>query len=60
MDRRELLNILGAGAAGLVAFGGSAARAGTPSEEHEGYITIIGRRALVCNEAAHHCLEELK
>ncbi len=60
MDRRELLGVLGAGAAGLVAFGGSAARAGAQSDEHEEHIKIIGHCALVCNEAAHHCLEELK
>ena len=60
MDRRELLSVLGAGAAGLVAFGGGEARAAGQSDEHEEHIKTIGRCALECNEAAHHCLEELK
>ena len=61
MDRRELLGVLGASAAGLVAVGGGTARAdGHDPHEHDGHIKTIGDCAKVCNEAAHHCLTELK
>jgi len=57
MDRRELLGVLGAGAAGMVAMGGTA-RADHEGHHHE-HIKTIGECARVCNEAAHHCLEQL-
>ena len=61
MDRRELLGVLGAGAAGLAAVGGGTARANQHDpHEHDGHIKTIGDCAKVCNEAAHHCLTELK
>ena len=61
MDRRELLGVLGAGAAGLVAVGGGTARADQHDpHEHDGHIKVIGDCAKVCNEAAHHCLEQLR
>ncbi len=59
MDRRELLSVLGAGAAGLVAMSGGTANAATEGP-HDGHIKTIGECAKVCNEAAHHCLTELK
>jgi hypothetical protein len=59
MDRRELLGILGAGAAGLVAMGRGQAHA-----DHEGppedHIKILGECAKICSEAASHCLDELR
>ena len=60
MDRRELLGVLGAGAAGLVAVGGGTARAAHEGHEHDGHIKTLGECAKVCNEAAHHCLDQLK
>ena len=59
MDRREMLGILGAGAAGLVALGGTA-RADHEGQGHDKHIAITGQCAIVCNQAAHHCLEELR
>ena len=59
MDRRELLGMLGAGTVGLVASGGSVPRA-DHEHEHDEHIETIGRCAKVCNEAAHHCLGQLK
>src|SRR3954447_9176147 len=58
MDRRELLGILGAGAAGLVASGPGPAQADRegPPEDH---IKILGECAKICSEAAAHCLDEL-
>ena len=60
MDRRELLGVLGAGAAGLVALGGGSARANQGGHEHDEHLGAIGHCAKVCNQAAHHCLGELK
>lgn len=61
MDRRELLTVLGAGAAGLAAMGGGTARADDhEGHEHDGHIETIAECAKVCNEAAHHCLSELR
>jgi hypothetical protein len=60
-----MLGILSAGAAGIVAVGGGAAaadqasHAGHASHEHDGHIKILGHCIKVCNEAAHHCLQEL-
>ena len=59
MDRRDLLSALGAGAVGLVALGGGTARA-DQEHEHGEHVKTIGECALVCNQAAHHCLSELK
>ena len=59
MDRRELLGVLGAGAAGLVALSGGQARA-----DHEGPrddpVKTLGELAKLCDEAAAHCLDELR
>jgi hypothetical protein len=60
MDRRELLGVLGAGAAGLVALRGTTARADDEGHEHEGHIKTIAECAKVCNEAAHHCVTAVK
>lgn len=59
MDRRELLGLLGAGVAGLVTVGSGTARA-DHEHEHDEHIKTIGNCAKVCNEAAHHCLTELR
>ncbi len=59
MDRRELLGVLGAGAAGLIALRGGEARAGLegPRDDH---IKTLGECAKACDEAAQHCLDELR
>ena len=57
MDRRNMLGVLAAGATGLVAMSGSEAHA---AHEHDGHLKILGECAKLCNEAAHHCLEQLK
>jgi hypothetical protein len=59
MDRRKMLGVLSAGAAGLVALGGGSARADHEHERDE-HIKTIGECAKACNEAAHHCLGEVK
>lgn len=58
MDRRELLGILGAGAAGLVAWPGGRARADFEGP-HDDHIKTLGECAKACDEAARHCLDEL-
>jgi len=61
MERRELLAMLGAGAAGLL-MSGSAEAAGADHAndvDHE-HLGKIGECALVCNATTHHCLEQLK
>ncbi len=60
MDRRELLGVLGAGTAGLIACGGvSAAVTGNAQQQHDEHIKTIDECAKVCNQASHHCLEEM-
>ncbi len=63
MERRELLGMLGAGTAGLVAFGRTARADHTHEHMHgeaeHAHIETIGKCAVVCNEAAHHCLHQL-
>jgi hypothetical protein len=59
MERRELLGVLGAGAAGLIAVGGGTARA-DHEHAHDGHIKVIGDCAKICNQAAHHCLDQLR
>ncbi len=59
MDRREMLGIVGAGAAGMLAMGGTA-RAGEGSHgEHDEHIEHLGKCARACAEAGAHCLKEL-
>jgi hypothetical protein len=58
MDRRELLGLLGIGAAGWITTGARGAPAA--EGEHDEHLKTIGECAMVCNRAAHHCLEALK
>jgi hypothetical protein len=63
MERRELLAMLGAGAAGLLMSGSAEAAVGDSDEEkqaHHEHLQAMGECALVCNATAHHCLEQLK
>ncbi len=65
MERRELLTLLGAGAAGLVV--GGSARADDDKDkkddpkwrEHHEHVRIIGECALICNVVGAHSLKEL-
>jgi hypothetical protein len=59
MDRRELLGVLGAGAAGLVALDGGQARADQEGP-HDDPIKTLGECAKICDEAARHCLDEYR
>jgi hypothetical protein len=64
MDRREVLGWMGKGAAGLFVAGGAAAQA-QEHDQHAGHkrdehMKIMGECIRACNEAAHHCLEQLK
>lgn len=61
MERRELLAMMGAGAAGLLMSGSTRAAGADDAMEidHE-HLKKIGECAIVCNMAAHHCLEMLK
>ena len=61
MKRRELLAMTGVGAAGLLV--GGSARSADADDAHEvdrEHLKKIGECAIVCNMAAHHCLEMLK
>ena len=60
MERRELLGVLGAGAAGFVALGEATAHAHPGGHGRDEQIRTLGDCAKVCNEAAHHCLEQVK
>jgi hypothetical protein len=68
MDRRELLGVLGAGAAGLLATGGNA---GAQEQNRFRYRSQLDKThvdcldactacAAVCNEASHHCLTQIE
>lgn len=57
MDRRSMLGVMGAGAAGLVAFGGPAR---AQQHEHREHSEILDDCRKLCGQAAHHCLEELR
>jgi hypothetical protein len=59
MDRRELLGVLGASAGGLCALRDGQARAGKEGP-HDDPIKTLGECAKACDEAAHHCLDELR
>jgi hypothetical protein len=60
MERRELLGLMGVGAAGLL--GAGTARAGSQQDEkdktHE-HMKIMGACIHACNELAHHSLKHL-
>ncbi|MFO0907123.1 MAG: four-helix bundle copper-binding protein [Isosphaeraceae bacterium] len=62
MDRRELLGVLGAGALGVAATASRPVRADDEHKhhEHDDHLKTLGHCAKVCNEAAHHCLDQLK
>lgn len=60
MDRRELLGLLGAGATGMVAMGARPALAADGEHDHDDHVKTIGHCVMVCNQAAHHCLGQLK
>jgi hypothetical protein len=57
MDRRELLGVLGVGAAGLVAWRGGQARADDEGP-HDDPVRTLGECAKLCDEVAHHCLDQ--
>lgn len=58
MDRREMLGVVGAGAAGLVAMGGTArADDQGPHAEH---LKTLDECANTCGRAAHHCLDQIR
>jgi hypothetical protein len=61
MDRRELLGVLGVGTAGLFLAKAGEVQADDKEagNKHE-HIRTIGACVVACNEAAHHCLEQLK
>jgi len=64
MDRRELLGVLGAGAAGLAALSHREVRAADEEHHHrdkihEDCLKACGECAKSCNETAAHCLEQL-
>ncbi|WP_165235281.1 four-helix bundle copper-binding protein [Aquisphaera insulae] len=63
MDRRQILGLAAAGSTGLLTLGGNAARAHDDQHEghhHDEHLRILGDCIRACNEASHHCLEELK
>jgi hypothetical protein len=62
MERRELLAVLGAGAAGIW-MSGSAKAADDDDKEKEArheHLHKMGACAHMCNATAHHCLEQLR
>jgi hypothetical protein len=67
MDRREMLGVVGAGAAaGLSGLASAEARAGDDPPHHamhdkvqEACMKACGECAKVCNQAAKHCLDKL-
>lgn len=61
MDRREMLGVLGATAAGLTAVGGSAAVAQQHHQDniHEECAEACVTCAKVCNQGFHHCYKKV-
>lgn len=57
MDRRDMLGVLGAGAAGLVALGGTAR---AQQHEHAGHSKALDDCRDLCGRAADHCLDQLR
>lgn len=57
MDRRNMLGVLGAGAAGLVALGGTAR---AQQHEHQEHSKALDDCRDLCGRAAHHCLGEIR
>ena len=60
MERRELLALLGAGAAGLMAGGTAKADDDDEKKEHHAHMKTMGECAMICNATSAHCLAELK
>jgi len=63
MERREVLTLLGAGAAGVMMSG--SAKAADPKDdekmkEHHAHMKTMGECAIICNMTMTHCLNELK
>lgn len=59
MVRRQILGIMGAGAAGFLATGGGSVRADHERGKHDEHIAMLGKCAKLCAESASHCLEAL-
>ncbi|WP_337175970.1 hypothetical protein [Paludisphaera sp.] len=62
MERRELLTLFGAGAAGLMVAGTTRAddeKDGKDKEKHHAHMKVMGECALICNMVSAHCLKEL-
>jgi hypothetical protein len=62
MDRRELMGVVGATAAGLVAVAGGAARAqhaGHHDKTHADCLKACQDCSRECNESFHHCYEQV-
>ncbi len=55
MQRRELLGVLGATAAGIVAVTGGEAKAGHPDKAHEDCLRACSDCTKTCDETFHHC-----
>lgn len=66
MDRREMLGLLGAGAAGVSVLAGSRAEAQQQQKQHhdhsqdDAHLKTLGECAKLCNQAAAHCLDQLR
>jgi hypothetical protein len=60
MDRREMLGLVGAGAVGLTsaAVGRAQQQEHRHHAEHDKHLDTINECFKVCNETAHHCLEQ--
>ncbi len=63
MNRRKMIGTMGLGAAALAATGTVRAQQREEHEHehgegHEDHLAVIANCAKVCNETAHHCLEQ--
>lgn len=60
MTRREMIGTLGLGTAALaVAEGAAGAAQHEHGEAHDDHLETLAECARVCNEVAHHCLEQV-
>jgi hypothetical protein len=64
MERRELLALFGAGAAGLVVGGPAKAdddqKDGKSREKHHAHMKVMGECAAICNMVSGHCLKAIE
>ena len=60
MERRELLTLLGAGAAGLMATGSAGADDDDKKKADHDHLMTMGKCAAVCNMTTTHCLSEIQ